>query len=371
MNRQGQEAFREVYRTAFNPRRVSVNSPSLLPISPDRLGLWYFGGSWEGREDVALWSQTLSRSRDGTWHAGPERMVLQVPGHTIGNAIPIMGADGRLWLFVVVSQPGSWDASQIWRMVSTDGGLSYGTPVPWKAVPGTMVGTPALPAPDGTWLLPLYSEVAWNVWTVRLGGRDLDVLDEGPAVTTPGGCIQLCLTRTGRSRIAGFLRTRDGCVYRTDSSDGLHLSVPRPIGLPNPNARVAATAIGLLASGELVLIYNPASEGRLHLEREVFSSGRTCLRAALSQDGGQTFPRRLRRDLVLGTGEYAYPWAVSLGDSVMLAFQALRSQICVVEFTRTWFTEEHPLTSPETFQEASDDLRAEESDSSPAKYETR
>lgn len=354
----GGPAMREVYRTAFNPRRVSMNSPSLLALSPDHVVLWYFGGFWEGRADVALWSQTLSRRDDGSWFADPERIVFKVPGFTVGNAVPVLGPDGSLHLFVVVSRPGSWETAQVWRLESADGGRTYHKSVLWGGEPGTMVGTPALRDSDGTWLLPVYSELGWEVWTVRLGGRDLDSLEEGNRITTPGGCIQLCLATNGLSGMTGFLRTRDGEIYRTASPDGIRFSVPRSTGIPNPNARVAVVKIGQ-DPGDLLLVYNPASEGRLHLEGTIFSSGRTCLRAALSVDGGQTFPRHLRRDLELGTGEYAYPWAVSLEGHVLLAYQAHRSQIRVCELTRDWFLEDRPIATPETFPEALEDLRTE------------
>lgn len=348
--------FRMVHKTAFNHGRVSVNAPSLLCVSRTDVVLWYFGGSWEGRGDVALWSQSLSQDPDGSWCPGPEHVVLRVPGFTVGNAVPILGAHGALHVFVAVSRPGSWDDSQVWRLDSTDGGRTYHEPVVWRAEPGTMVGTPALAAADGSWILPLYSERDWDVWTVRIAGPDLRIVGEGQRVSTPGGCIQLCLAETTPWTITGFLRTRDAEIYRTSSADGLCFSVPHSTGIPNPNSRVAAVPIGADRSN-VVLVYNPASEGRLHLEGTVFATGRTCLRAALSLDGGRTFPRQFRRDLEVGTGEYAYPWAVARDGAVLLAYQAQRCQIRVCEITRDWFLEDHQATDPETFDEAVDDLR--------------
>ena len=349
---------RVIHETGFNAERLAVNSPALLAVGPDTVRLWFFGGSWEGREDVGLWSQVLRHGDDGAWRSEPETLVWRLAGHSIGNAVPVRLDDGRLWLFVVTSSPGSWDDGQVWRLVSTDGGATYGPPGLWRETPGTLVGTAPLRAGDDTWLVPLYDERRWRAWTVRLGGPDLDLLDEGPPISTPRGCIQLTLAEAASGQFHGYLRTRDGESYRVDSADGVHFGPAVPTGIPNPNARIAVSTVNGQPSDSVVLVYNPNAQGQLFLDEERLSSGRTCLRAALSRDGGLTFPRVWRRDLAVGSGEYGYPWILPMETRLLVAYQAHRAAIRVAELSPAWLTDPHPLVDPETFDEAVADVRA-------------
>ncbi len=74
----------------------------------------------------------------------------------------------------------------------------------------------------------------------------------------------------------------------------------------NPNAAVDLLR---LHSGHLLLIYNDSL------------SDRTPLTAALSTDGDKTYPHR--RNLIEGSDDYAYPYAIQTGDGkIHLIFTA-------------------------------------------------
>jgi predicted neuraminidase len=340
------------YVTPFSPGHPSVNAPSLALWPEDRLDLFYFGGSWEGREDVALWHRRLVRDGGSIHAAGGAGQVARVAGRTLGNSVPIVDEAGTLWLYFVVSRPCDWRHAEVWRTRAAGGSATFEEPEPWRTTPGTLVGTPAVRSPDGGWLLPVYDETAWTASVVRLD-RHQNTVGQSAPVATPRGCIQLALAAMSDGQLVGLLRTRDGRVFRTVSTDGgATFSQPVATPLPNPNARIACAVL----REDLLVVYNPASEGQLHLEPGVFSSGRTVLRAALSADAGLTFPRHLRRDVATGAGEYAYPWLLADGLDALLAYQENRTCIRVVPLSPSWLREPHPLASPETYDEAVDDL---------------
>ena len=176
----------DVHRTGWNPARASVNSPALCVLPDGRVRLWFFGGSWEGRDDVGLWTQVLTPRGEGAWEASVERRVFGVPGRSVGNAVPIQASETDLWLYVVVSEPGTWEDAVIWRLHSSDGGETYDDARLWSDTPGVLVGTPAVQGAARTWLLPLYNERTWQAWTVRLNAEQ-ELLEEGEPVRTPRG----------------------------------------------------------------------------------------------------------------------------------------------------------------------------------------
>ena len=90
----------------------------------------------------------------------------------------------------------------------------------------------------------------------------------------------------------------DGYLVRAESRDGGRTwSEGRDSGFPNPNAAVDFLK---LRSSRLLLVYNDSM------------SRRTPLTAALSPDHDSTYP--YRRNIVSGTGAFAYPVAIQTQD---------------------------------------------------------
>ena len=89
----------------------------------------------------------------------------------------------------------------------------------------------------------------------------------------------------------------------TSKDGGKTWSEGKDASFPNPNA---AIDFKKLANGHLMLIYND------HMYE------RSPLTAALSTDGGQTFPHRL--NLMEGKGSYSYPTAIQTQDGKIHVF---------------------------------------------------
>ncbi|MCC6233373.1 MAG: exo-alpha-sialidase, partial [Verrucomicrobiales bacterium] len=183
--------------------------------------------------------------------------------------------------------------------------------VSWEA--GMMVRSRPILLSDGAYLLPVYHETgsdpdrtapdtasvflrfdpATRIWTEsnrvrsRLGNLQAAVVE-----TEPGRLLALC--RRGGDYEPGD----DGFVVRTESSDGGRTWSPGvETAFPNPNAAVELIR---LANGHLLFVFNDSANDR------------TPLMAALSMDGGRTWPHR--RPLASGPGDFAYPTAIQTRD---------------------------------------------------------
>jgi predicted neuraminidase len=116
-----------------------------------------------------------------------------------------------------------------------------------------------------------------------------------PAVVElePGRLLALC--RRGGDYEPGD----DGNVVRTESMDGGRTwSAGVETEFANPNAAVELIK---LRNGHLLFLYNDSQVER------------TPLRAAISTDGGRTWPHQ--RNLAEGPGSFSYPTAVQTRDN--------------------------------------------------------
>ncbi len=290
---------------------VSAHASSIVELrNGDLLACW-FGGSAEGKPDVAIW---CSR-RFGDYWSAPVELVRE-PGIACYNPVLFHTRDGRLWFYYKFGpHPTSWAAGRRW---SDDEGRT------WSAVehlPAGLYGpirAKPLVLPDGTVVsgTSVESYRCWSCWIERStdNGRTwnrigpISVPRKSVELTAAGatptgnpdrfdwvqnyGIIQPSVVALGKNKLRFYARSTGqiGRICVSDSIDnGLSWSAARALEVPNPNSGIDAIA---LSDGRVVLVYNHTT------------TGRTPLNLAVSRDGEHF---RMFKVLENQPGEYSYP----------------------------------------------------------------
>ena len=291
----------------------------------DVMSAW-FGGTAEGKPDVAIWS---ARRTGDTW--GKPVELVREPGTPCYNPVLFYTHDGRLWMYYKYGpSPATWSAG---RMYSSDNGKTWSAP---EHLPAGLLGpirAKPLVLADGTIVsgssIESYRE--WSVWIERSTNNgatwakigpivppiDLDRKGYGDgrsngAADVPGstdwkfiqGIIQPSVVQRTGSNLRLYARStaKTARVTIADSTDkGVTWTQARPIDVPNPNSGIDAVA---LKDGRVVLIYNNST------------TARTPLNLAVSTDGEHF---RMFKTLEDEPGEYSYPALVQAqnGDLLM------------------------------------------------------
>ncbi len=283
---------------------------SIAALTSGDLLMVYYGGEGEYANDTRVY---LSRLKQGsaTWTA--PKLVAKDPFRSLGNGVVWEAPDHRLWLFYVVRFGETWSSSRIAAKVSDDQGETWSDSSLMTLEEGWMVRGKPIVLSSGEYLLPIYHETGYDTervppdttslfliynpakktWTPsgRIKSR-LGNLQPSPAEIAPGHIIAFC------RRGGGYDGQSDGWLVRAESRDGGRTwSEGKDSEFPNPNSAVELLK---LKSGKLVLIYNDSFKDR------------TPLTAAVSSDGGKTWP--VRKNLATGPNSYAYPSAAQSAD---------------------------------------------------------
>lgn len=283
---------------------------SICVLDNGDLFLVWYGGEGEYANSTSVWG---SRKKKGSAAWSAPRKLAQDPLRALGNGVAWQAPDGKLWLFYVVRFGETWGSSRVAVKVSSDRGETWSDSTMLVLDEGWMVRGKPIVLSSGEWLLPLYQETGTDrervppdttsvfllhnpktgVWTP--GGRIRSKngnLQPAPVEIAPGHLLAFC------RRGGGYGREERGFIVRAESRDGgRSWSEGADSEFPNPNSAVELIK---LKSGALLLVYNDSM------------SERTPLVAALSTDGGRTFPRRLT--LASGKDSYAYPSAAQMED---------------------------------------------------------
>ena len=259
----------------------------------DRLAAW-FGGSAEGRPDVAIWA---SRRSHGQW-SGPVELARE-PGVAAYNPVLFHTQDRRLWLYYKFGpSPSTWSAA---RRFSLDEGRTWS---PVEHLPAGLYGpirAKPLVLPGGVVVsgTSVESYHAWAAWIERSVDQGRTFTRIGPIalpIAAPSnethGLIQPSVVALGPRHLRLYARsTRSiGKICAADSYDnGLTWTAAHALDLPNPNSGIDASA---LPDGRVVLVYN-------HSDAQ-----RTPLNLAVSRDGEHF---RMFLTLEDTPGEYSYP----------------------------------------------------------------
>lgn len=282
----------------------------------------WFGGSAEGKPDVAIWG---SRLTGGKWSTPFE--LVREPDIACYNPVMFYTKDGRLWFYYKFGpHPSSWSAGRRW---SDDEGKTWS---PVQHLPAGLYGpirTKPLVLEDGTVVSgsSVESYHSWAVWIERSTDHGETFKRIGPITvprklndkdTSTYGIIQPSVISFGHGHLRWYARSTSQIarVCVADSFDnGLTWTEARPLAVPNPNSGIDVVR---LRDGRIVLVYNNTT------------SGRTPLNLAVSEDGEHF---RMFKTLEDGPGEYSYPAMIQGRDGdLRITYTWQRKRIRYVRF---------------------------------------
>ncbi len=280
---------------------ASVHAATLVEAPNGGLLAAWFGGSFEGHDDVGIWlaSKREPRRRWSEPRLVADGVVADGKRFSCWNPVLHRSRTGTLSLFYKVGpSPRRW-----WGMVarSHDGGRSWDPPERLQGgVLGPIKNKPVETA-DGLLISPSSSE--HDGWRVHLeyshdGGRTWRAgkpLNSGRDFAAIQPCV---LAFAGGFQL--LCRSRQGVVTECRSADGLRWSKMRATALPNPDSGIDAV---VLRDGRGVIVYN-------HSARK-----RTPLTVAVSRDEGRSWAPMLV--LEREAGEFSYPAAIVDGAGMV------------------------------------------------------
>jgi len=248
----------------------SCHASTLVELAHGELLAAWFGGSDEGRPDVAIWG---ARKSGGKWSEPFE--LAREPDIAAYNPVLFFSGDKTLWLYYKFGPyPSSWTAA---RRSSRDRGSTWSE---IERLPAGLYGpikNKPLLLPDGTILsgTSVESYRAWACWVERSTDHGRTWTRHGPILVPgePYGIIQPAIVPLPDGRLRMFVRAtqRIGRICYADSTDGgLTWTPAQPTILPNPNSGIDAVA---LRDGRIILVYNRTQKGRSPLNVAVSSDG--------------------------------------------------------------------------------------------------
>lgn len=286
---------------------------SIEQLANGDLYLVYYGGSDEYADDTAVYG---SRRKQGEEKWSAPVSIADTPFRSEGNGVIWQAPDGMVWLFYNIRYGETWSTSRIQAKISRDGAETWSDPIVVAWDEGMMVRSRPLALADGDYLLPVYHETGHD--TEKVGDDTTSLFlrydhktgrwTETNRIHARRGCLQPAVAQVEGDYLVCYNRrggdyepTTDGFIVRSESRDGGRTwSEGVETKFPNPNSAVDFLR---LQNGHLLLIYNDNMNDR------------TPLTAAISTDGDKTYPHR--RNLVVGPGPYAYPYAIQAKDGTI------------------------------------------------------
>ena len=318
------------------PVEGHVHASTLLPVRDGVLVAW-FEGTKEGAGDVAIRG---ARRRNGKW--GETRTLAKVnPDSPHWNPVLRRADDGRIELYFKVGRNcGDW---RTYVRESRDDGETWGAPreLVFGEVRGGRgpVKNKCLKLRSGRWLAPASREIGpWRAF-VDISDDDGRTWRDAPPFPAPKdwrddgktGVIQPTLWESA-SGVHAFMRSRDGWIWRSDSTDGGETwSEMRRTPLENLNSGIDLVKA---SNGVVYLVRNgrsPVAKGwgvRSHLEiMESRDDGETWrVFKTLVDDDVEKAKAEKRRI------EYTYPAIVEIRPGVLgVTYTWNRRRIAYVE----------------------------------------
>lgn len=274
------------------------------------LYLVYYGGGGEYADQTAVYG---SRCKKGSRSWSKPQKIAEHPLGSLGNGVVWQAPDGLVWLYYVMRHGATWSTSRIMAKVSKDGAHTWSDAFPVTFEEGTMVRSRPIALLDGDYLLPIYHETGHNTEFTAPTTTSLFLRydprkrtwTESNRIRSRLGNLQPAVVQLDPQHLIAYCRRggdyeprKDGYLVRTESMDGGRTwTEGRDTEFPNPNAAVDLLK---LKNAHLILVYNNSMNDR------------TPLTAAISTDGGKTFPHR--KNIIEGAGDFGYPTAMQTQD---------------------------------------------------------
>lgn len=275
---------------------------------------WYTGDVGEGA--MGNYAMAASSHDDGRTWSKP--LAIQgSPGTRIGDPLPWIDPQGRLWIFYTQLtknsvEPGKRDFKGTIAIRTDD--PERERPVwtePFLVAEGGILFGKPLVRPDGSWLAPFCIN-GRTPWIAETKGADTGVLitaDQGKSWRWQGGLAlpkdlwsfsEATLAPRRDGSVWMVLRTTKGLYESASADEGRTWSEQKP--LPGFAGPVTRAHLRRLASGAFVLIYHDSKKAKPARER---------LAIWLSDDEGRTWPHELLLD---ERPRVSYPDAIEAPD---------------------------------------------------------
>ena len=294
------------------------HASTLIELKDGSLMAAWFGGSYEGSKDVAIWTSV----KTGDLWSFPLQVTdgkvndsLQYP---CWNPVLFRNSKGLLYLFYKVgTNPREWWGMQI---TSTDEGKSWSKP---EKLPGIILGPiknkPVI-LPSGVILSPSSTEStsAWHSYIERSEDDGKSWIRIPVDTSNPAKVIQPTLLLYPHGKIQALMRSNQDYIMESWSVDeGKTWSNLQKTNVLNPNSGIDAVT---LSSGLQVLVYNPLQSGT------EWVNGRNKLNVAVSV-GGKTWKDMLELENQ-PEGEFSYPSVIQTSDKLIhVVYTANRKSI--------------------------------------------
>ena len=313
------------------------HASTVVALPDNELLCCWFGGTHEGEADVAIYA---SRRTSAGWSA-PQVLAAGVEANW--NPVLFQAAADRLLLFYKQGNAiASW---QTWVRSSSDHGRTWSEPR--ELVAGDVSGGrgPVRNKPirlkDGRILAGASTEhgkwqafadisddngVSWHksslVEIADLSYQAGEKTAESDIAVSQQsfygrGVIQPSLWQSADGSVHMLLRSSEGYIYRSDSSDrGANWCAPYALPLPNNNSGLDLVRT---EAGNLFLVCNPvAANWGQRSPLSLFKSG----------DEGASWHRLL--DLETEAAEFSYPAIISVGAKIIITYTYKRQNIACV-----------------------------------------
>jgi predicted neuraminidase len=277
---------------------ASCHASTIVETTKGTLVAAWFGGTNEGRSDVAIWA---SRLVDAKW-TKPEKVADGVESaderFPCWNPVLFQPKDEPLVLFYKVGpNPRGW-----WGMtaLSRDEGKTWAHPTRMhKSLLGPIKNKP-VQLDDGVILIPSSTEdKGWRVHFERIEDKKAtatDPLNDGKEIAA----IQPTILLHKDGRVQALGRSRQGKIWQAWSKDkGKTWSALELTSLPNPNSGIDAVT---LADGRFLLVYNHSTKDRSPLNVAVSDDGKNWKAAGVLESE---------------PGEYSYPAVIQSADGLV------------------------------------------------------
>ena len=279
---------------------IELNDGSLLTA--------WFGGTYEGNEDVSIWSSV----KNGNLWSEPKEIVIGINDESIRypcwNPVLFRTADNLLSLYYKVGpNPCEW-----WGMVvhSIDEGKNWSPP---EMLPDGILGpikNKPVTLASGVILSPSSIENKNEEWHSHIErstdcGKTWEKIAIDPE--NKAKVIQPTLLLHPGNKIQALLRSNQNYIMESWSADeGKSWSQLAKTNVWNPNSGIDAVT---LSTGLQVLVYNPMEGGKEGVD------GRNKLNVTVSIDGKTWKDVAVLEDQP--NGEFSYPSVIQTSDKAV------------------------------------------------------